>query len=149
VRVRLDRKATSISLLVVLGVRQDGQKALLAIKQMGGESVDNGWRVLFMRASDLVQRLQVARRELALESAHAKLDKYHLLILDDIAYISKDQAETSALFELIWQPLRAALNADHRQSAVRRMEQSIPRPGHDTRRHRPPRPPRQRHFVWI
>jgi transposase-like protein len=27
VRVRLDRKATSISLLVVLGVRRDGQKA--------------------------------------------------------------------------------------------------------------------------
>jgi len=37
VRVRLDRKATSISLLVVIGVREDGQKVLLAIKQMGGE----------------------------------------------------------------------------------------------------------------
>jgi hypothetical protein len=32
------RKATSISLLVVLGVREDGQKMLLAIKSMGGES---------------------------------------------------------------------------------------------------------------
>jgi hypothetical protein len=42
-----------------------------------------------------------ARRDPALESAIAKLDKYHLLILDDIAYASKDQAETSALFELI------------------------------------------------
>jgi hypothetical protein len=30
-----------------------------------------------------------------LESTLAKLDKYHLLILDDIAYVSKDQAETS------------------------------------------------------
>ena len=39
--------------------------------------------------------------EFALESALAKLDKYHLLILDDIAYVSKDQAETSVLFELI------------------------------------------------
>ena len=38
VRVRLDRKATSISLLVVIGVRADGQKVLLAIKSMGGES---------------------------------------------------------------------------------------------------------------
>ena len=38
VRVRLDRKATAISLLVVLGVREDGQKVLLAIKSMGGES---------------------------------------------------------------------------------------------------------------
>jgi len=36
VRVRLDRKATSISLLVVIGVRADGQKVLLAVKNMGG-----------------------------------------------------------------------------------------------------------------
>jgi DNA replication protein DnaC len=57
--------------------------------------------VLFTRTTDLVQRLQVARRELALEAALAKLDKYHLLILDDIAYVTKDQAETSVLFELI------------------------------------------------
>jgi hypothetical protein len=39
VRVRLDRKATSISLLIVIGVRADVQKVLLAIKSMGGESV--------------------------------------------------------------------------------------------------------------
>ena len=63
--------------------------------------VENGWRVLFMRTSDLVQRLQIARRELALENTLAKLDKYHLLVFDDIVYVSKDQAETSVLFELI------------------------------------------------
>jgi DNA replication protein DnaC len=63
--------------------------------------IENGWRVLFTRTTDLVQRLQVARRELALESAISKLDKYHLLILDDLAYVTKDQAETSVLFELI------------------------------------------------
>src|SRR4051794_32113919 len=45
VRVRLDRKATAISLLVVLGVRQDGQKVLLAVKNMGGES-EAAWRAL-------------------------------------------------------------------------------------------------------
>ena len=38
VRVRLDRKATNVSLLVVLGVRRDGQKLLLAVRNMGGES---------------------------------------------------------------------------------------------------------------
>ena len=37
-----------------------------------------------MRTTDLVQRLQVARRELGLEAAITKLDKYQLLILDDI-----------------------------------------------------------------
>jgi DNA replication protein DnaC len=63
--------------------------------------VEDGWRVLFVRTTDLVQRLQVARRDLALESAIAKLDRYDLLILDDITYVSKDQAETSVLFELI------------------------------------------------
>src|ERR1700731_2709428 len=64
-------------------------------------SPENGWRVLFTRTTDLVQRLQIARRELALEAAIAKLEKFHLLILDDIAYVTKDQAETSVLFELI------------------------------------------------
>jgi putative transposase len=45
VRVRLDKKATSISLLVALSVRQDGQKVLLAVKNMGGES-EAAWRAL-------------------------------------------------------------------------------------------------------
>ena len=43
VRVRLDRKATNISLLVVLGIRRDGQKILLAVRNMGGES-EAAWR---------------------------------------------------------------------------------------------------------
>lgn len=41
------------------------------------------------------------RRELQLEAAIAKLDKFDLLILDDLAYVTNDQAETSVLFELI------------------------------------------------
>jgi DNA replication protein DnaC len=68
---------------------------------LGLALIENGWRVLFARTTDLVQRLQVARRELTLENAVAKLDRYDLLILDDIAYVTKDQAETSVLFELI------------------------------------------------
>src|SRR6516162_3534708 len=34
---------------------------------LGFALVENGWRVLFTRTTDLVQRLQIARRELALE----------------------------------------------------------------------------------
>jgi putative transposase len=52
VRVRLDRKATSISLLVVIGVRADGQKLLLAVKSMGGETTE-AWRAVL---DDLVAR---------------------------------------------------------------------------------------------
>jgi DNA replication protein DnaC len=85
--------------LLLFGPPGGGKSHLAAA--IGLALVENGWRALFMRTSDLVQRLQIARRELALESALAKLDKYHLLILDDIVYVSKDQAETSVLFELI------------------------------------------------
>ena len=52
VRVRLDRKATSISLLVVIGVRDDGQKLLLTIKSMGGETTE-AWRAVL---DDLIER---------------------------------------------------------------------------------------------
>jgi transposase-like protein len=52
VRVRLDREATSISLLIVMGVRADGQKVLLAIKSMGGESTE-AWRTVL---DDLILR---------------------------------------------------------------------------------------------
>jgi putative transposase len=52
VKVRLDRKATSIALLVVIGVRADGQKVLLAVKSMGGESAA-AWRSVI---DDLIRR---------------------------------------------------------------------------------------------
>jgi putative transposase len=51
-RVRLDRKATSISLLVVIGVRDDGQKILLAVRDMGGETTE-AWRMVL---DDLIAR---------------------------------------------------------------------------------------------
>ncbi len=85
--------------LLLFGPPGGGKSHLAAA--LGFALVENGWRVLFTRTTDLVQRLQIARRELALEAAIAKLDKYHLLILDDLAYVTKDQAETSVLFELI------------------------------------------------
>lgn len=77
-----------------------GGKSHLAAA-IGLALIENGWRVLFTRTTDLVQKLQVARRELQFEAAIAKLDKFDLLILDDLAYVTKDQAETSVLFELI------------------------------------------------
>ena len=43
VKTRIDKKSTSISLLVALGVRADGQKILLAVDDMGGES-EAAWR---------------------------------------------------------------------------------------------------------
>src|SRR3981081_2091595 len=52
VRVRLDKKSTSISLLVALGGSQAGQTVLLAVKNTGGES-EAAWPTLL---DDLVKR---------------------------------------------------------------------------------------------
>ena len=85
--------------LILIGGPGGGKTHLASA--IGLALVENGWRVLFARTSDLVQKLQIARRELALEAAINRLDRFHLLILDDLAYVTKDQAETSVLFELI------------------------------------------------
>ncbi len=79
VRVRLDRKATSISLLVVLGVRMDGQKVLLAIKSMGGESAE-AWRTVL---NDLIKR-GLRRPEFLIVDGAPGLDKAIASVWDGV-----------------------------------------------------------------
>jgi DNA replication protein DnaC len=50
--------------------------------------IDAGYRVLFTRAGEIVQKLQVARQSLQLPSALAKLDRFDLIILDDLSYVT-------------------------------------------------------------
>lgn len=91
----LDRGAN----VLLFGPPGVGKSHLVA--GLGHALVDAGRRVLFARASELVQRLQAARRELRLPQELAKLERFDLLILDDFSYVRRDQAETSVLFELI------------------------------------------------
>jgi transposase-like protein len=70
VRVRVDRRATAISLLVVLGVRGDGQKILLCVRNMGGES-EAAWRAVL---DDLVKR-GLTKPELAIVDGAPGLEK--------------------------------------------------------------------------
>ncbi len=79
VRVRLDRKATSISLLVILGVRADGQKVLLAIKSMGGESAE-AWRTVL---DDLIKR-GLRRPEFLIVDGAPGLDKAIASVWDGV-----------------------------------------------------------------
>jgi len=79
VRVRIDRKATTISLLIVLGVRRDGQKVLLAIRSMGGES-EAAWRTVL---DDLVAR-GLKTPELAIVDGAPGLEKALVSLWTDI-----------------------------------------------------------------
>jgi len=85
--------------LLLFGPSGVGKTHLLA--GIGHGLVERGYRVMFTRTGDLVQRLQAARRDLRLPAELAKLDRFDLLICDDFSYVRRDQAETSVLFELI------------------------------------------------
>jgi DNA replication protein DnaC len=63
--------------------------------------IEQGVRAVFWKATALVQRLQQARQDLKMPEMLAKLARIPVLILDDIAYVKKTEAETSVLFELI------------------------------------------------
>lgn len=63
--------------------------------------IEQGIRALFIPTTALVQKLQLARKEYKLADAIAKLSHIPLLILDDIGYVKKSEAETSVVFELI------------------------------------------------
>jgi DNA replication protein DnaC len=104
--------------ILLFGLPGGGKSHLSAA--LGLALVENGWRVMCACTTDLVLRLQVACRELAFQSMIAKLDRYDLLILDDdIAYVTKDQAETSVLFELI------AARYERRSGRISRSQPSI------------------------
>jgi transposase-like protein len=80
VDVRLDRKATAISLLVVIGVRADGQKVLLAVKSMGGESSE-AWRSV---VDDLIGR-GLRRPELLIVDGGQGLEKAIAAVWDRVS----------------------------------------------------------------
>lgn len=85
--------------LLVFGASGLGKSHLAAA--LGHGLIELGLRVRYFPASSLVQELQVAKQGLYLSETLRKLDKYRLLIIDDIGYVKRSEAETSVLFELI------------------------------------------------
>jgi DNA replication protein DnaC len=55
-------------------------------------------RVLFTTAFHLVQRMLVAKKELKLEDLLRKLDRFDVVVVDDIGYVQQDREEMEVLF---------------------------------------------------
>jgi len=85
--------------IILFGASGLGKTHLAAA--IGHALISQSKRVKFISSTTLVQQHQKAREELSLEQALKKLDKYELLILDDIGYVKKSDTESQVLFELI------------------------------------------------
>jgi putative transposase len=96
-RARLDRKATNISLLVVLGVRRDGQKLLLAVRNMGGES-EAAWRGVL---DDLIARGLRTPEFLIIDGA-AGLEKAPAALWRDCQEFRVRGGERSLIRPVLW-----------------------------------------------
>lgn len=68
---------------------------------LGLHLIEQGVRVKWLQATALLQLLQQAKQDLDLMGVMSKLDKYRVLIIDDIGYVKKTDSETQVLFEFI------------------------------------------------
>ena len=110
--------------LLLFGPPGGGKSHLAAA--IGLALVENGWRVLFTRTTDLVQKLQVARRELALEAAIARLDKFRPPHPRRPRLRQQGPGRDQRPVRAHQRPLRTPLHPDHRQPALWRMGQGFP-----------------------
>ena len=86
--------------VVAFGLPGRGKTHFLAA--LGRElMLRHGKRVLFRPTFKLVGKLLAAKRDLRLESELKKLDRYDVLILDDIGYVQQSREEMDVLITLL------------------------------------------------
>ena len=86
--------------LLAFGLPGRGKTHLLCA--IGHELIQRrGYAVLFVPAFKLVQRLLVAKRELEIEAALRRLDRFDAVLIDDIGYIQQSREEMEVLFTFL------------------------------------------------
>ncbi|NRB42051.1 MAG: ATP-binding protein [Pseudomonadales bacterium] len=85
--------------VLIFGASGLGKTHLAAA--IGFGLIEKSVKVKFIAATALAQQLQRSRESLSIEDALKKLDKYELLIVDDIGYVKPSDSEGQVLFELI------------------------------------------------
>lgn len=85
--------------VLAFGLPGRGKTHLLCA--IGHELIRRGYRVLFTPTYQLVQQLLVAKKELRLEQALKRLERFHAVLLDDIGYVQQDRDEMEVLFTFL------------------------------------------------
>ena len=85
----------------VLAFGLPGRGKTHVVCAVGHELIARGYKVLFVPAFKLVQRLLVAKRDLVLEAELRKLDRFDAVIVDDIGYIQQERDEMEVLFTFL------------------------------------------------
>jgi len=85
--------------VLVFGLPGRGKSHLVCA--IGHELIRLGRQVLFVPTYRLVQQLLAAKRDLSLERELRRLDRYDVVILDDIGYVQQDRDEMEVLFTFL------------------------------------------------
>jgi DNA replication protein DnaC len=85
--------------LLLFGLPGRGKSHL--VSAIGNELIDRGYKVLFIETFRLVQQLLIAKRDLKLEACLRRLDRFDLVILDDIGYVQQQRDEMEVLFTFL------------------------------------------------
>lgn len=85
--------------LVLIGPTGVGKTHLLSA--VGITACTRGYRVLFSTAAELLMSLIAAKREDRLRKRLATLDRYDILLIDELGYIPFEREATDLLFQVI------------------------------------------------
>jgi len=85
----------------VLAFGMPGRGKSHVIAAVAHELVQRGISVLWRPTFQLVQRLLVAKRDLTLEAELRRLDRFDVIVLDDIGYVQQSREEMEVLFTLL------------------------------------------------
>ena len=68
---------------------------------IGNALIERNYQVLFTPTYKMVQRLLAAKQELRLEKELKKIDRFDVVILDDIGYVQQNRDEMEVLFTFL------------------------------------------------